>query len=121
MNHKKRLKTSAIMPVIIGILIGAILFWGGMSEDAPGLCLIGISIAFILTLWGTCNAGFLKKSQLAHIISLCFGLGFLVLSIVLQLDGEFEEIPYAFFVGLSLGFMLICFGIVKWLKYKKTK
>ena len=45
-----------------------------------------------------------------YVLPLCFGMGGLVMSVVLQLDGEFAETPGLFITGLLLGSALVCVG-----------
>jgi len=118
MRIRNLLKLSVILPVIIGIIIGTALFIFGEDSDAPGVCLIGLIIAFLLIMLGVYKAGIVNKGRLAVILPLCFGTGSILLSVVLQLDGELSEMPAVFYTGLSLGAILICFGIVNLIKYR---
>lgn len=76
------------------------------------MCLIGLSAAFVLVMWGIHNAGVIKKGLLAPIFLFCFGAGAILLSIVLLLDGEFEQLPGLAFIGVALGVALIVLGMV---------
>lgn len=107
---KKLLKPATILPILIGLVIGAVLFWIGSSEDAPGMCVIGLSVAFVLCMWGMYNTGIIKKEFLAPIYLFCFGAGGILLSIVLLLDGEFGESPWVAAVGVILGSVLVLLG-----------
>ena len=109
------------MPVISGIIIGAALFVLGAMEDAPGLSLLGIIIAFLLILWGVCKAGIISKAQYMYIVPLFFGVVFLVMSVVLKLDGELDEAPNSFFIGLLTGVALLGFGIYKCVNCRYSK
>jgi hypothetical protein len=64
----KFLKLKVILPIILGIVIGGILFAIGELDDAPGMCAIGISIGFILITLGINNTGVIKKGLLAPIL-----------------------------------------------------
>ena len=121
MNTKKIFKLSVILPVVIGIIIGTALFLLGEADEAPGLCLIGIIIAFLLIMLGAYKAGIVNKGQIAFILPLCFGMGAVILSIVLQLDGELTETPFVFYIGLLTGAVLICIGVINLIKYIKLK
>lgn len=109
---KKLLKPATLFPAVIGVAAGAVLFAIGYSEDAPGLCLLGFSLAFVLVMWGLSNAGVIKKGFLAPILLFCFGAGGIVLSIVLLLDGEFGKSPWLAIVGVVLGIILIALGSI---------
>ena len=110
---RKLIKPASLLPILIGIAVGTVLFIFGYSEDAPGMCLIGLSIAFVLVMWGVYNAGMIKKGLLAPILLFCFGAGGIVLSIVLLLDGEFENSPWLAIVGVALGIALIVIGTIR--------
>ena len=118
---KRYLNFSVLMPIISGIIIGAALFVLGAMEDAPGLSLIGIIIAFLLILWGVCKAGIISKGQYMNIVPLFFGVIFLVMSVVLKFDGELDEAPDSFFIGLLIGAALLGFGIYKWISDRHSK
>ncbi len=62
MNKFFRLKV--ILPIILGIIIGGLLFAFGEYDDAPGMCAIGLSIGFILIMVGINKTGVLKKDCL---------------------------------------------------------
>lgn len=110
---KKFLKPRTLLPILVGTAAGAVLFVFGYSQDAPGLCLIGLSVAFVLIMWGIYNAGIIKKGSLAPILLFCFGAGGIILSIVLLLDGEFEALPGLAFVGVALGIALVVIGAIR--------
>jgi len=107
MKERKYLKLSFILPIISGIMSGTVLFALGQAEDAPGLCLMGLTAAFFLIMWAIYNAGMITGHQLMFILPLCFGIGGFVLSIVLQLDGEFKEMPYLLYIGLFISITLL--------------
>lgn len=112
MNKNQLLKPVTLLPILIGVATGAMLFWIGYAEDAPGMCVLGLAIAFVLILLGIRNAGIVKKEYFLPIILLCFGLGGIVLSIVLLLDGEFGESPGLAAIGIALGVAMICMAIL---------
>lgn len=114
---KKLLAPAAWVPMLAGIAIGALLFAFGYTEDAPGMCLLGLSIAFVLALWGLYRAGLVKRGLLSPILLSCFGAGGVLLSIVLLLDGEFEDSPGLALLGMAVGAALIALGAVR---VKKT-
>lgn len=49
---KKFIKPVTLFPILIGAAVGALLFMLGYSEDAPGVCLIGLSATFLLIMRG---------------------------------------------------------------------
>lgn len=60
----------------------------------------------------------IKKGLLAPIILFCFGAGGIFLSVVLLLDGEFEELPGMAIIGVVLGVVLIVIGAIRLRKAK---
>ncbi|GHU71796.1 hypothetical protein FACS1894184_19040 [Clostridia bacterium] len=62
-------KPSVLLPIAIGILLGAAFFWLGLSADAPGACAIGIALAFGLIMLKIRNAGFFIGGQFASMNS----------------------------------------------------
>ena len=118
---KRYLNFSVLVPVISGVIIGMALFVLGAMDDAPGACLMGICVAFLLILWGICKAGVINNGQYAYIVLLFFGVVFLVMSVVLKFDGELDEAPNSFFIGLSLGAVLLGFGLFRWIKGRQSK
>lgn len=116
---KKFLKTSVILPIIIGLVTGAALFVMGEIQDAPGLCLLGIVDAFLLTVKGLHTTGIIPKGVLLPSVLICFGAGGIVLSVVLLLDGEFGDSPEFAFIGAGIGILLIIAGAAGLIKRKK--
>ena len=66
----KFFKPKVILPVILGIVIGGLLFALGENDDAPGLCAIGLSVGFILIMLGINKTGIIKKGLLIPILLL---------------------------------------------------
>lgn len=110
---KRFLKLSVIIPILIGAFIGSVLFAVGEAEDAPGLCLIGIVSAFLLTVFALYNAGVIRKKFIFPGMLFCFGGGGSVMSLILLLDGEFEDKPYLGVIGIIIGAVLAVIGAVK--------
>ena len=106
----KYVKSRTVLPILIGIIIGVTLFWVGYAEDAPGMCLIGLAAAFLLIMRGVHNTGAVRKGLLTPIILFCFGVGGIFLSVVLLLDGEFEDSPELALIGIAFGIVLIVTG-----------
>lgn len=113
------LKPKVIFPILFGVAVGAVLFAIGSSEDAPGMCLIGLSSAFVMIMLGINNTSVIKKGFLAPIFLFCFGIAAVILSIVLLLNDEFEQYPQLSFIGISCGIIFTVCGTVK-LRKRKT-
>lgn len=107
---RKLIKPSALLLIVTGVAVGALLLVFGYAADAPGMCLIGLSLAFLLIMRGVYNAGIIKKGFLAPILLFCFGAGAVALSIALLVNGEFEDSPWLALVGVALGALLIVLG-----------
>lgn len=118
---KKFVKPATLLPILIGIAVGALLFTLGYADDAPGLCLIGLVVAFLLIMFGVYNTGVIKKGLLAPFILFCFGAGGIILSIALLLDGEFEDKPWIAAIGVAIGVVLIVIGTIRLRKAKARK
>lgn len=63
---KKFVKSGTLLPILIGVAVGALLFILGAADDAPGLSLIGLVVAFLLIMWGIYNANVIKKGFLCR-------------------------------------------------------
>ena len=112
MGIKRFAKLSVLLPAVIGLVTGSVLFWLGSMDDAPGLSLIGLALAFSLIMWGMYNAGVIKRGFLVPTYLFSFGAGGILVSILLLLDGEFEDNPGLALIGVALGIALICFGVI---------
>lgn len=110
---KKFLKPEALFPILLGLAGGPLLFLLADMDDAPGMSLIGLVIGFLLIMWGVNNSGVIKKGFLAPILLLCFGVGGVLLSIVLLLNSEFEESLGIALIGAALGVVLIVIGMMR--------
>lgn len=107
---KKFIKPAVFLPILVGMIIGVVLFLWGDAQDAPGICLAGIAIAFVLCMWGIRNAGVLKSNFFAPILLLSFGVGGIILTLVLLFDGEFGTVPGIAAVGIILSMALLAIG-----------
>lgn len=112
MKFKKFAKPSVLLPITIGVIIGATLVIIGGMVDPPGLRGIGITIGLCLITWGIYNTGIIKKGMGISVLLLNFGAGGTLLSILLLLEGEFEESPGIALIGVGLGSVLIGTGII---------
>lgn len=110
---RKWMNTPTLLPILGGIAIGTVLFLLGDANDAPGLSLIGLAVAFMLIMWGMYHGGVIKQGFLVPILGLCFGGGGILVSLVLLLDGEFEESPGMALIGVALGMVFIVIGALK--------
>lgn len=121
MTMNKFAKPMTLLPILIGAAVGAILFMLGDADDAPGLILVGLAVGFLLIMCGVYNTGAIKKGFLAPILMLCFGVGGILFSVILLLDGEFEESPGIALIGVALGAILIAIGMIRLRKAQVRK
>lgn len=104
-------KFSVLLPIIIGLFIGAILFWTGYSEDGPGSCVVGLAVFFGLALLALWNAGVVKFGLLAPILLFCYAVGIIALDIRLFLEGEFDNVKILIAI-IGAAVMMISVGVV---------
>lgn len=109
-------KVKAMFPILLGIVVGLVLFIFGEAEDAPGLCLIGIIAAFLLIMRGIYHAKVIQKAYHIPIILLVFGVIGIILPIILYLD---EEIALNnVFIGITIGIALIAAALLRFVKVR---
>ncbi len=118
---KRFIKAAALLPIVIGAVIGSLLFTLGNADDAPGLSFIGLVAGFLLIMWGIHNSGVIKKGFFVPILLLCFGFGGIVFSVALLLDGEFEDVPGLGLMGIILGIILIGIGTIRFRTLSKKR
>ncbi len=109
----KYFKPKVIIPIILGIIIGGLLFALGEYDDAPGLCAIGLSIGFIIIMLGVIKTGVIKKGLLAPILLLFFAAFIALITTSILLDGEFGDKPWYSAFGFVAAFVLLLTGLLK--------
>lgn len=119
MNKFFRLKV--ILPIILGIIIGGILFAFGEYDDAPGMCAIGLSIGFILILVGVNKTGVIKKGLLAPILLLFFAAFIALITASILFDGEFGDKPWYSAIGFVAAIVLLLIGLLRIRIYSSKK
>ena len=113
----KYFKQKVILPIILGIIIGGLLFALGAYDDAPGLSAIGLSAGFILVMIGINQTGIIKKGLLAPILLLSFTAFIALLTTAILLDGEFGDKPGYSAFGFAAAIVLFLIGLLKIRKY----
>lgn len=108
---RKYCKLSFLFPLLLGVVIGSLLFIVGEMADAPGLCLMGLVFAYLLGMLGAYIAKLLRKEIIITITLIGFGIGSVILSINLLLEGEFGNNPKMVWVGVILGVILTASGL----------
>ena len=117
----KLLKPKVILLIILGIIIGGLLFALGEYDDAPGLCAIGLSVGFILIMLGINNTGIIKKGLLTPILLLFFAAFIALITSSILLDGEFGDKPWYSAVGYVVAIVLLLVGLFKIRLFYKSK
>lgn len=110
-------KTKVVLPMLLGIAVGMVLFALGEADDAPGLCLIGLVAAFLLIMRGIYHAEILKKGYHIPIILLVFGAIGIVLPIILFLDQEIDGL-ISVFIGSAIEIVLIATALIRIVKVR---
>lgn len=109
----KYIKARVIMPIVLGIVIGGLLFALGEYDDAPGLCAIGLSVGFILIMLGVNKTGVIKKGLLAPILLLSFAAFIALITTSILLDGEFGDKPWYSAYGFVIAIFLLLVGLLR--------
>jgi len=109
----KFFKLNVILPIILGIIIGGLLFVIGEYDDAPGMCAIGLSVGFILIMLGINNTGIIKKGLLAPILLLFFSAFIALITTAILLDGEFGDKPWYSAFGFVVAIVLLLIGLLR--------
>lgn len=110
---QKFLKIKIILPIILGIIIGGLLFAIGDSNDAPGLSAIGLSVGFVLIILGINNADVIRKGLLAPVLLLFFAAFIALITTSILLDGEFGSKPWYSAVGFVVAIVLLLIGLLR--------
>lgn len=110
-----------LLPIILGVTFGLVLFTLGNAEDAPGLSLIGIVVAFLLIMRGIYHAKIMQKGYHIPIILLVFGIGGIVFPFILLLDGEIELFSIIFIMGIIIGIVLTAFAVICLIRLKNKE
>jgi hypothetical protein len=109
------------LPIILGILIGGLLFAAGEADDAPGLCAIGLSIGFVLIMLGINNTGVIKRGMLAPILLLFFSIFIALITTAILLDGEFGDKPWNCAYGYGIAIVLLILGLNRVHRFCQTR
>lgn len=117
---KKIIKPEVILRIILGIIIGGLLFAIGEYDDAPGLCAIGLSIGFILIMLGVNKTGIIKKGLFVPILLLFFAAFIALITTSILLDGEFGDKPWYSVIGFAAALVLLLIGLFRIRVFRKS-
>lgn len=117
----KFFKPKVILLIILGIIIGGLLFTLGEYDDAPGLCVIGLSVGFILIMLGVNKTGIIKKGLLTPILLLFFATFITLTTTSILLDGEFGDKPWYSAFGFVAAMVLLLMGFFRIRIFHKSK
>lgn len=109
----KFLKPRVILPIILGIIIGGLLLNFGEYDDAPGVCAIGVSVGFVLIMFGAKNTDVIKKGLFTPILLLFFSVFIALITTTILLDGEFGDKPWYSAIGYVIAFILFLIGLLR--------
>jgi len=107
------MKILKFLPALVGIILGSLMFWVGDVSDAPGFNLMGLALMFMLVMASLRLLDVVEKGQVLPIVSAVFGLGILILSIRLQVEGEFGSSLYPVAIGILTGLVLSGFSFYR--------
>jgi peptidoglycan/LPS O-acetylase OafA/YrhL len=107
----KILKASVVLPFFLGLFLAFVFSCLGLTQDAPGACVIGLGIGYFCLLLCGVNSGLLKTSLFAPVLLLSYALGIIVLNTAILLDGEYESSPQFSLIGYGLGVVLAVVGL----------
>lgn len=116
----KLIKPEVILLIIPGIIVGGLLFAIGEYDDAPGLCAIGFSIAFILIMLGVNKTGIIKTGLFAPILLLFFAAFIALITTSILLDGEFGDKPWYSVIGFAAALVLLLIGLFRIRVFRKS-
>lgn len=103
-------KNMGILLIVAGLILGAGLFAIGASQDAPGMCVIGLGLALIFVLKGLVLANRISVYWSNRLLFTAFGAGGVFLTAVLLADGEFDSRPQLSLIGFVIGIVLLYLG-----------
>lgn len=111
MNMKVFFKLKILLPIILGITGGGILFVWGEIDDAPGLCVIAILLSIGLLYWGLHHAGKINKyTKPSIILPLLIGAVGTVWIVRYFIVGIFDEPPGLILIGILVSIGLFIMG-----------
>ena len=114
-------KPKVVLRIILGIIIGGLLFTIGDYGDAPGMSAIGLSIGFVLIMLGINKTGIIKKGLLTPILLLSFAAFIALITTSILLEGEFGDKPLYSAFGFVVAIALLLMGLLKILEFRKLK
>lgn len=117
---KRLLKVNVMLPILLGSVIGLVLFFLGNAEDAPGLSFIGLAAAFLLIMRGLYHAKVIKTGYHMPMVFLVFGVIGILFPIILFLDGEIEWLSITTLIGNVMGIALLVAALIR-IKKVRTK
>lgn len=117
----KFFKPNVILPIVLGIIIGGLLFTFGEYNDAPGMCAIGMSIGFVLIMLGVNKTGVIKKGMLSPVMLLFFAALIALITTSILVDGEFGDKPRYSAIGYVTATVLLLIGSFRIRIFHKSK
>lgn len=116
---KNLFTVKSILPIMLGIIVGIVMFILGNADDAPGLSFIGLITAFLLIMRGIYHSKIISNGYHIPIILLIFGVIGIIFPIILFLDGELNGLSIVVFIGNIIGIALIITALIRIKKVRK--
>lgn len=118
---KRICQTKVLLFILMGAIIGAVLFLLGDSKDAPGLSFIGISIAFMLVMRGVYYTRIVPQGYHMPCVFSVFGVVALVFPFILFLDGEITLLSVSAGISFLCVILLLAISLLRARKVKACK
>jgi hypothetical protein len=84
------------------------------------MCVIGMSVGFVLIMLGVNQTGIIKKGLLMPILLLCFAAFIALSTTIILLDGEFGDKPWYCAFGFVAAIVLLLMGLFRIRKFQKS-
>ena len=108
-----------LLPAVLGLGLGTLLFLLGNADDAPGLSALGLLLAFLLLAWSVYNARIIRKGFFSPAMLLCLGTGGFIFTLNLLFDKEFQDAPGLVLLGILISGLFLLGGFLLLKKSKK--
>jgi peptidoglycan biosynthesis protein MviN/MurJ (putative lipid II flippase) len=120
MAIKQFFKPNIIIPLLVSIIFGAVLFFRGETDDSPGLSLIAVILCIGLLYFGIHNANKMNQNVKPSIVlPLLMGLVGIICVSQYLIAGIYDEPPGLILIGIILSLTLLSVGLINIKKAKK--
>jgi hypothetical protein len=113
MAIKQFFKPNIIIPILVGIIFGSVLFFWGGIDDSPGLSLVAVILCIGLLYFGIHNANKINQNVKPSIIlPLLIGLVGIICVSQYLIAGIYDEPPGLILIGIILSLILLSVGLI---------